>query len=88
MDVQIYPNPVEEQFSLYLNVDRASELRIEILNILGQHTYQANHELYDGAQTIYFGAGVVNEAMSESGIYFINLHIDGKFVGARKIVKQ
>ncbi len=88
MDVQIYPNPLEDQFSLYLNVDRASELGIEILNILGQHMYQANYDLYDGAQTLYFGTEVVNEAMKESGIYFINLSIDGKFVGARKIVKQ
>ena len=79
---------MEDQFSLYLNVDRASELRIEILNILGQHTYLAHYDLYDGAQTIYFGAEVVNEAMKESGIYFINLHVDGKIIGARKIVKQ
>jgi CotH kinase protein len=88
MDLQIFPNPVEEQFSLYLEIDRAAELGVEIMNILGQGVYRADFSLYDGSQTLSFGEDVVGRAMPESGIYIINLRIDGKFIGAKKIVKQ
>lgn len=88
MDLQIYPNPVVNEFSMALNVDRDSELRIEVLNVLAQTSYQANFDLVHGSQTLYFGEDMVNLAMPQSGIYILNLHVDGKFVGARKIVKQ
>jgi hypothetical protein len=88
LDLQIFPNPVVSEFNLHLNVDRSSELRVEIYNLLAQKMYQADFELYSGPQTLYFGSDIVNHAMPQSGIYYLNLHIDGKFVGARKIIKQ
>jgi len=30
----------------------------------------------------------VTRAMPQSGIYILNLHVDGKFAGTRKIVKH
>jgi len=73
---------------LALNVDWGSELQIEVVNLLAQTTYRASFDLEIGSQTIYFGADIVYEAMPRSGIYILNLHVDGKFVGVRKIVKQ
>lgn len=88
MDLQIFPNPVVDEFNMYLNVDRAVELRVEVYNITAQLMYRADYDLYSGPQTLYFDPGMVNQAMPQSGIYYINVHLDGKFVDARKIVKQ
>ena len=88
MDLKIFPNPVDNEFSLALNVDWGSELQIEVVNILAQTSYRASFNLGIGSQTIHFGADMVYEAMPRSGIYILSLHVDGKFVGVRKIVKQ
>jgi len=88
MDLQLYPNPVESEFRIALNVDRASSLQIEIINVLAQTTYRADFDLDPGSQTLYFGTDVVSRAMPQSGIYILNLRVDGKFSGTRKVVKQ
>ena len=88
MDLQIFPNPVVGEFRMILNMDRGSELKVEVVNMLGQATYRADYNLSQGPQTLYFGQDEVNRAMPRSGIYMLNIHVDGIFVGARKIVKQ
>ena len=88
MDLQVFPNPVVSEFRIALNVDRGSQLQLELLNILGQTSYRADFDLDHGSQTLYFGTDVVSRAMPQSGIYILNLHVDGKFAGTRKIVKQ
>jgi len=88
MDLHIFPNPVVSEFNLHLNVDRAVELRVEVYNITAQKMFQADYDLFSGPQTLYFDPGTVTQAMPQPGIYYINVNIDGKFVGARKIVKQ
>ena len=88
MDLRIFPNPVENEFRLHLNVDWASGLRIEVYNMLAQRMYQADFDLFNGSQTLYFGADMVQQAMPQPGIYYLNLTVDGKFVGAMKVVKQ
>jgi hypothetical protein len=88
MDLQIFPNPVVHEFNMALNVDWGSELQVEVVNVLAQTTYRADFDLAYGPQTLYFGPDVVAQAMPQSGIYILNLHVDGIFVGARKILKQ
>ena len=88
MDLQVFPNPVVSEFRIALNVDRGSQLQLELLNILGQTSYRADFDLDYGSQTLYFGTDVVSRAMPQSGIYILNLHVDGKFAGTRKVVKQ
>ena len=88
LDLQIYPNPVEHEFSMALFVSQDSELQVEFVNTLAQSMYREAFELIPGSQTLYFGADVVKQAMPRSGIYFINLYLDGKFAGVKKIVKQ
>jgi hypothetical protein len=88
LDLQIYPNPVLNELYLHINVDKGSSLRVEVNNMLGQLCYQREFNVYSGAQTLYFDAGMVNQAMSQPGIYYLNIHLDGKFVEAKKLVKQ
>jgi len=88
LNLQVFPNPVENEFRIALDLDWGSSLQIEVLNLLGQTTYRADFDLAYGSQTVYFGGDVVSQAMPQSGIYILNLHVDGIHVGTRKIVKQ
>jgi hypothetical protein len=86
--LHIFPNPVQSDLNLRLDLDQAAELRIEVNNMLGQLTYSADFTLYSGSQILYLDPGVVNQAMSEPGIYFFNFYLDGSLADSRKILKQ
>ena len=88
LDLEIYPNPVVSELYLHLNVKQGSELRVEVMNVLGQVSYRSAFQSGNGPQTLYFDASFVHQAMSEPGLYYLNLYLDGVFVEARKIVKQ
>jgi hypothetical protein len=88
MDLQIFPNPVLHEFTMALRTNRGIQLQIEVLNLLGQITYRADFDLAQGPLTLYFGSDMVNQAMPQSGIYLLNILMDGSLVGTRKIVKQ
>jgi len=85
---RIYPNPIDEEFSLLVTVDKPSVLRIEIYNALGQQTYGTVRESYQGTEPLVFDQAAVRQAMPRSGIYFIRFYLDGSFAGAKKVVKQ
>ncbi len=87
-DLHVFPNPVVSKFNLALNLDQGSQLQLEVLNLLGQTTYRAEIDLVHGPQTLYFGEDVVSRGMPLSGIYMLNIHVDGKLIGTKKIVKQ
>jgi hypothetical protein len=88
MDLQIFPNPVLHEFTMALRTNRGIQLQLEVLNLLGQITYRADFDLAQGPLTLYFGSDMVNQAMPQSGIYLLNILMDGSLVGTRKIVKQ
>lgn len=88
MDMHVFPNPVEHEFSMVLYAGEASSLRIDICNVLGQTTYGAVYDVVAGSQTLYFGSDMVNLSMPQSGIYFINLYVDGNYAGSRKLIKK
>jgi hypothetical protein len=88
LHLELYPNPVVSELYVHVEVDQGATLRVEVNNLLGQLSYQAEFKVYSGAQTLYFDAGMVQQAMSEPGIYSLNIFLDGKFVQARKLVKQ
>lgn len=88
MDLQIFPNPVVSEFYMHLNPASAAKLRVEVYNITAQLMYLTEFDLYSGEQNLYFDPGKVSQAMPQSGIYYINLYMDGKYIGASKIMKQ
>ena len=86
--VQIYPNPIADEFSLLVSVEDSGTLRIEIFNALGQQTYGTVQESYQGNELLTFDQATVRRAMPRSGIYFIRFFLDGGFIGAKKVLKQ
>jgi hypothetical protein len=87
LNLQIFPNPVEHEMSILLQPERAAALHLEVHNVLAQQTFQMDFELTGGPQTLYFDAEMVDRAMPVSGIYYINMIIDGEFAGARRVLR-
>lgn len=88
LDLQVYPNPVLSELYLHVEVEQGASLRVEVNNLLGQRSFEAEFSVYSGTQTLYFDAGMVEQAMSQPGMYSLNIYLDGKFVEAKKLVKQ
>ncbi len=88
LELELYPNPVLDELYLHINPGRVAELQVEVNNLLGQSIFRKDFQLTDGPQTLYLDPGTVNEAMPQPGVYYLNISLDGKFVEARKIVKQ
>lgn len=88
LSLHIFPNPVQNEFTIALQTDRGLKLQLEVLNLLGQLTYRGDLHLAQGRQTLHFGSAMVSEAMPQSGIYIVNILVDGKLSVTKKIVKQ
>jgi hypothetical protein len=88
LDLELYPNPVVSELYLHVDVSQPSELQVEVINALGQVSYRSEFQVSAGGQTLYLDAAFVHRAMSEPGMYYLNLYLNGVFVEARKIVKQ
>ena len=87
LDLQVFPNPVINEMNILLHADRPCELRIEFYNTLAQRTFQTEMELTNGSKTLRFDAGMVEQAMPQPGMYYLNIIIDGVPAGARRIMK-
>ena len=88
MDLHLFPNPLESEFNMAIRVDHGTALHMEIVNILGQTTYRDDLDLAQGRQTVYFGPDVVSQAMPQSGMYILNLYMNGRLLGSKKMVRQ
>lgn len=73
----VYPNPTNGVFQL--NIESATNARVEILNLLGDVVYKQNN-LSNGSNTIYIDN--LND-----GIYMMRLYVDNKIYTSR-IVKK
>ena len=87
LDMQIFPNPVLNEMNILLRVDRPCKLQVEVYNTLAQNTFQEELDLAGGSQTLHFDAGMVEQAMPQPGMYYLNIKIDGIPAGARRIMK-
>lgn len=88
LNVQIFPNPIISEFNVHLSIDLASEVSVEIYNVLGQKIHQSDYTLPNGLQTLRFDEEMVNKTMSQSGTYYLSVHIDGNFAGVKMLVKK
>jgi hypothetical protein len=87
LDMQIFPNPVLNEMNILLRVDRPCKLQVEVYNTLAQNTFQEELDLAGGSQTLHFDAGMVEQAMPQPGMYYLDIKMDGIPAGARRIMK-
>jgi PKD repeat protein len=76
----VYPNPVSETASIWIELSETTEIQIEIYNNLGQIIKETNETAFSGESTIH-----INLGSQKSGVYFLrisegNRHIIKKFV--------
>ncbi len=78
--VKIYPNPVDDQINLILRMDRASNLSVKIMDLLGNEIVTlSNERIAAGEQTKSYT--IPNRL--NSGIYFLKI-----MSGSETIVKR
>lgn len=75
INFKIYPNPTES--ILNIEIQNSDNAFIEITNILGEITLAKQLK-----------ESVINISSIQSGVYFITLKINGKYIAQQKIIKE
>ncbi|MCK5855945.1 MAG: PKD domain-containing protein [Bacteroidales bacterium] len=52
MSIKTYPNPVENNLNIAINMEKSSRVSVEIFNLAGQLIISNNYDLQAGAQTL------------------------------------
>ena len=71
-DVNVYPNPVQDQLNVKINASQASEMNISIYNITGQKVMESNTTVCTG-----INERQVNVSELNAGIYFVTVKANG-----------
>ncbi len=77
------PNPFNGITSIDVNLDKASSLSIEVINITGQKVYEMNY----GSRTAGTHTIDINGSSLASGIYFYTVHAGNSSVTKKMIVE-
>ena len=79
--VTIYPNPANESTTLSLNLNNASNVEMKLVNVSGQVLSSSNFSVLSGIHNFN-----LNTSNYDSGIYFIELTINGTKVAKRLMI--
>lgn len=80
--VQVYPNPTSDgRFTIQLDEIPVDEVKIQVSDVLGKTVYSGVHQVHKGGFTI----DLTNQP---SGIYWLNMNMDGTTVCKRIVVNR
>ena len=79
--IQVFPNPVQDHFTIYMHKMQATTAIINLYNSLGQRVYTKNSTLVNGAEYI----DVPSQFLSK-GVYFLKINA-GDFKFTKKLLK-
>lgn len=80
-EINIFPNPANEEINIAFILTKSEKLNIELIDVLGQSVYKSTSEFYlEGENSIK-----INTSKFLSGMYFIKLS-DGKTDLKRSII--
>ena len=82
VNVNVYPNPNNGQFTLNVNTTDVNELSIKVVNLQGQEVYNRNN--FDNLNTVNEQIDLSNNA---NGIYFVIVTTDKGIVTHKMIVQ-
>ncbi len=78
-EVNIFPNPISETAQIEFTLSQESTVKINIYNLLGKQVSPVyNGTMTPGIQNIEF-----NTQSLDSGIYFVNIEIDGQVISQK-----
>lgn len=80
-ELNVFPNPAQTETNVQFNVNYASNVSIEVVNMLGQKVYTNNMGTLSGFQTLNIGT-----ADLEGGTYLININVGGDIISERLTV--
>ena len=69
----IYPNPVNTNATIEVNLSENSNVRLDIVNVLGEVALSESHRMNSGNNSIN-----INVSQLTSGIYFAHLTVNGE----------
>ena len=72
-DFTIYPNPMNSKATININLNESSDVRLDVVNILGEVNLSSIFNLNTGYNSIDFDVSSLN-----SGIYFAHLTTNGE----------
>lgn len=83
-----YPNPVRDQLSFNFRLDKASELRLEILDLAGKHIALLTDEIYSaGSHQLKLHRSDLPSPLA-AGTYIAHLSVNGMRVAYTKILME
>lgn len=82
----IYPNPFECRTTMTYTLFKSSETEIAIYNLKGQKVRTiTDSPQVKGKYTVYWNGSDNNGTACSTGIYLVNIVVDGKTVDSRKV---
>lgn len=81
--MQNVPNPFSQVTTIKYSVEKATDAKFYVMNLLGEVVYNQTMQANEGQNTINFDGSDLNE-----GIYMYTLEIDGKKVTKRMVINK
>jgi Secretion system C-terminal sorting domain len=79
-----YPNPSTGQVTIPVSVTEASDLKISVVNMLGQEVFGKMEDLQAGGQ---YQAVTLDLSKLSQGVYQVNLSVRGKVVSKKLVIE-
>jgi hypothetical protein len=81
---RLYPNPASESVYVTLDLENSAEVDLTITDIMGNIVYVENQgDLFAGSQQL-----MIDASSLASGMYFVNLNIDGQVITERLVISK
>lgn len=81
-NISVFPNPAKDKVQVEMNISQSSNVKIEVLNILGEAIFTIN----EGKVTPGMLKEEINTENFNNGVYFIRVNSDASTSGYRFIV--
>ena len=75
-NLNIYPNPVDEETSLVFDLNKSTEVEFSLVNLLGQTMEKYKTNFPEGQHNILFSK--IFKSDITSGVYFLSVKMNGK----------
>ena len=82
-DLTIYPNPSVINTNVQFNVNYASNVEVQVVNMLGQVVYTNSLGTVQGQQIVQ-----IETADLEGGMYLVNINVNGEIISERITVAK
>jgi len=82
--LEIYPNPSSSNVNVVFNLTEKHNISVNVVDMLGRVVETNPSQFYQSGQTLIT---IGNKATYQSGVYFVNIDIDGQHVSKKVIIQ-